>query len=308
MRKNSSFRADLDLYAYFEITGLNQDRLLNLLAKKDVKLYEIRKFSNKKMRLAIKMHEIEKFFAITRNLCYNIKRVKSGGKFYPVYRLSKRIGLTLGAIFFTVWLYFSSGFIYSVEYVGTGAVIKSEVTALLQSKGIGKYSKFSSIDLAVLSDEILAFSNKLSFAKCKKSGNRLIIELVLAQTNEKESLGKTSAIYSNVNGVIEDIKVYRGTAQKGIGDAVSLGELLVGGYAQIKDKTVEVSPIAYVSIICQKKERYESTSPNDFALAEEFARTMNADLDITTCAVDVIENNGVFVYEVTVSFRHQIYK
>ena len=308
MRKNKKFNADLDVYAYFDITGVNQDKLINELAKNGVSIYKARKFSVKKMRLGVKLNETKKFFAITNNLCYNIKRVKTFGKTYPLYKLAKHFGVVLGGLFFVISSYFLSGIIYSVEYVGTGAVLKREVQNFLEDKGVKKYSSFSDFDLDVLSDQILASSNKLSFARLKKSGNRLIVELVLAQTNDKESLGKDTAVYSSVSGIIEDIKVYRGTALKKAGDKVTENELIVGGYAIIKEKTIEVNPIAYVSIICTEVETFVSENDDAETHATSFALGVHADKDIVSTSIEKTFQNELFVYVVNVNYRIQIYK
>ena len=308
MRKNKKFNADLDVYAYFDITGVNQDKLINELAKNGINIYQIKKFSVKKMRLGIKLNETKKFFAITNNLCYNIRRVKTFGKMYPLYRLIKHVGVLLGALFFVISSHYLGGIIYSVEYVGTGAVLKREVQNFLEDKGVKKYSNFSDFDLDVLSSQILASSNKLSFARLKKSGNRLIVELVLAQTNDKESLGKDTAVYSSVSGIIEDIKVYRGTALKKAGDVVAENELIVGGYAIIKEQTIEVNPIAYVSIICTEVETLVSENDNAETQATTFALGLHADKDIVSVSVEKSEQDDLFVYTVNVNYRIQIYK
>lgn len=308
MRKNKKYNANLDVYAYFDITGVNQDKLINELAKNGISIYQIRKFSVKKMRLAVKLNEIQKFFAITNNLCYNIKRVRFFGKTYPLYRLIQHFGVLFGALFLVISSYFLSGIIYSVEYVGTGAVLKREVQNFLDAKGVKKYSSFRDFDLEVLSDQILATSNKLSFARLKKDGNRLIVELVLAQTNDKESLGKDTAVYSSADGIIEDVKVYRGTALKKAGDKVTENELIVGGYTVIKEKTIEVNPIAYVSIICTASETYVSEHDNAENLATSFALGMHADKDIVSVSVEKTFHNELFVYIVNVNYRIQIYK
>ena len=60
-----------NLFYRYEINGLNLDRLLNLIAKKGIKLYKVRKKGIKTMFLSIQANENEKFFAYLNDLCYN---------------------------------------------------------------------------------------------------------------------------------------------------------------------------------------------------------------------------------------------
>ncbi len=308
MRKNNFVYEKLNVSSTFSVKGLNQDRLINDLVKKGVEVKNVRKSSNKFMKITINKAEEKKFFAITKNMCYNIKKVAEGGKLYFIYFLTKNLGLVVGCLLMAVLLTISNGYIYSVDYTGSGRVVQAEVQEFLTQKGITKYTRFSDINLKRLSAEILASNQKLSFVECTKNGNRLNVELALSNGADKVGLGALSEIKAEATGVIEDIKVYRGTALVRAGEAVSKGEVIVGGYSVIKDNVVQVNPIAYISIICTAEENYFSEKDNQQTGALILIENAYSNYEIINSKVIKTEVDGGFNYAVTLSYRYVTYK
>ena len=56
----------------FLIKGLNLDGLLNVARRKGIALYSVKKLGGKRMIVTVNLSESQKFFAIAKNLCYNI--------------------------------------------------------------------------------------------------------------------------------------------------------------------------------------------------------------------------------------------
>ena len=54
------------------MTGLNQERLLESLKKRGVSMFDVKKTSPRTMYISVNLKESENFFAITKELCYNI--------------------------------------------------------------------------------------------------------------------------------------------------------------------------------------------------------------------------------------------
>ena len=73
MRKNKIDRKKLNLFIVYEISGYNLDNLVNILKNRGVALADIKKRDAKTLTVAVNYADNEKFFAITRDLCYNIK-------------------------------------------------------------------------------------------------------------------------------------------------------------------------------------------------------------------------------------------
>lgn len=297
---------ELNVYARYQVCGVNQDYLINLLYRKGISLYNVKKISSKKMLFSIRLNEVENFFAITDNLCYNIKRTNLHGKGLALHLALRNFGAVLGSVVLAIFCFFMSDFLFEIEYTGNGKILEREISNVLQENGVEKYSRFSKIDLTSLQDEILASSENLTFASCTKHGNKMIIELVLTENGEKSSLGEHDEIISEVNGVIEDIKVYRGTSTKSVGDVVEVGDVIVEGKAVVKEEEILVKPIAYVSIIVTEESEFFSTEENLEEFFSRLAEGENSQKDIVSIKVTKQKTEDGYLYLTTLSYRYII--
>ena len=234
-------------YERYKIEGLNLDRLINRFNKNGIDVYNVKKKS-RAVIFSINASESEKVFAICKELCYNIIKVNNHGKLYPVVNLFRSVGVLLGLLAFTFLQVFFSDVCLSFEFSGNGNVYSREVTEYLIANGVKPMGRFSSFNMQTLEDRLLASSDKFSFVSCEKSGCRLKINLVLAEGKTGIMNSNVTALYSDVRGVVENIKVYRGTAEVEIGDQVNKGDLLVGGYALIKEEKVSVNVLAVITL------------------------------------------------------------
>lgn len=307
MRKNKIDRKKLNLFTVYKIKGLNLDNLLNTLKNKGVTLYDVKKTDNKTVELAVNHADNEKFFAITRELCYNVKRIGDQGRYRFALSLWRNLGLFIGAIVFTVLSICADDFVFSVDYQGSGSIVSREIDGYLETRGITRFSRFSDIDLPALSDEILAVSDKISFAECVKVGNRLKINLELAKEPVK-TLDLGSDLVSDVDGEIEYIKVYRGTALKNTGDKVSAGEAVCGGFAKIKDTEVKVGVIATCAVKAEYVYEYRSDNPEDDTAAEIFALVSFGDGEILSTNTEKAQTDeGNYLYKIKIVYRRILY-
>ena len=308
MRKNKINRKKLNLFVVYRITGLNLDNLVNILKNKGVTLYDLRKTSGRTLTVSVNYADSEKFFAITRDLCYNVKRIGEKGRFSFALKLCRNLGLLVGALIFFVSSLFADDIILSVDYYGSGKVISREIDGFLKSRGITEFSRFSDIDLPALSDEILKVSDKISFAECVKYGNRLKINLALAEEPVKTLDCDKESLISDVDGEIEYVKVYRGTALKKAGDNVAAGDIICGGFAVIKDTEVKVGVIATAAIKVSYFYEYESEKDNDEQTAEIFALIAFGDGEIlSTETGKSVSETGTYIYKIKIVYRRILY-
>ncbi len=305
MRKNNIARKGLRKFFYstFEVRGLNLDRLINTLGKKGVGLIDIKKYSNKRLRVTVNSADNEKFFAITEELCYNVKKTGDGGKFYPFLYLYRNIGLLIGALFFIVSLIFVNDIIFSFSFTGSGRIYAREIKEYLNGKGITEYTRFSDIDLKSLGDEILSDNPHLSFVDCRKSGNRLEINSALSDDPVKTLDGDVKELRTDASGVVEKIKVYRGTAVVSEGQEVAAGDLLVDGYAMVKEERVEINVIASVTVIAEFEYEYRSADENAGDIALLYAEQAVGEKEILNSSVIKESDEGEYVFKVKISYR-----
>ncbi len=294
------------VFVEYEINGVNLANLLNKIKKEGISLYKVRFIKEKSLTIRIKSKDEKKFFAITKNLCYNVKRIRDCGKMFPIINLLKNPSVLVGALLFILLSVYFSNFILGVTFVGSGVRYSDEVLSYLNDLGIRENKIIDKNKLEEVSSKILSSTNKFSFVSVKKKGNRLIVELVLSEKEPYIQKNSERDLYCDVDGVVEDIKLYRGTCMVKVGDKVDKGDLLVLGQMEIKEKVLEVNALAVVTIKTQKEFNYISSFDNDEENAIIFA-TSSFNEEIADVLVDKTNQNGKYYYKVTVLYKRIIY-
>lgn len=252
----------------YRAEGLNRNNLINTLKKNGVALYKITENGAKITEFSIESREKRKFFAITENLCYNITRIREHGVVFPIVALLRRVGAVVGIAIFIAALVVSDRAVFAVDYYGSGAVYKEEAAAALSKLGIKEFSAVTSGDLRAAETEIMK-SPSFSFASVKKQGARLKVNLVLSpQAAGVVDYSKT-ILTAPVKGVVESLKVYRGTAAVAVGDEVEAGAALVEGYNIIKETRVETYVLATVTLLAEHRAIYKANPDVALSLARE---------------------------------------
>lgn len=309
MRKNKGLFDKLNgVYDVFCIEGLNQGSLLNLLKNRNITLFGVKKLSDKKMIIKVKISQSEKVFAITDNLCYNVKRIKRTGLFYPLYYLGKNVGIVIGCVLFVLVTAYTSNVIVDFKFTGSGKVLQGEIKRFLEKENVKKYSTFSEIDFKSLKNKLLTENDGLTFVEIYKDGNRLVVDSALKTGENLPERKPCSALYSDESGRVVEIKVYKGTALIKVGDIVNKGQLLVDGWTVIREEKISSTVHAKVMIEVTKRLRYENVCEIDDETAFLFA-TENENLNygqITNKKIEKIHTENKYVYSISYSYNHVI--
>lgn len=300
-KNKGNYKNIKDVFEVYQIKGRNIDLLLNRLAKKGIAINNAKKISQNSLIIHIKIGDVEKFFAIINEMCYTKRKIKTIGKGYPLLFLLRNMGLTIGAIVFMLLSVFVNDIIFSFSFTGSGSVYSNQVEQYLYHNGIKPFAKFSWFDLSELADDIIQNNPQILFAQCEKRGNRLNIQLICKE-QDKHILGNSEKLISNVKGIIEDIKVYRGTAVVSVGDRVEEGSILVDGYVIIKEQEVKVNVIASASIKVEFNYTYVSEKDNEEEMASLQAQFHCDREDCEVQKIDKTFQNGKYIYKVNITY------
>ncbi len=308
MRKNKERGKNfIGIKNTYLVGGLNLDRFLNYAKNKGITLLDVKKITNKRLIVSVSIKESQIFFAIAKEMCYNIKKIKQKGITLPLLLLWQNVGIALGAIIFCISTCIFSDIIYGFTFSGTGSVLEKEILAYLSGVGIKPYTRFSEIDVQKLEDQILASQKSLSFVGITKKGNRLCFDLALAKEGADTLKGDIYSLRSDVSGTIERIKVYRGTAVVKAGDHVNSGDLLVDGFMMIKEQTLKINVIATVNIIVSQEFTFTDKKEGQEQKVELLARATMVDKDVVEAFTTCTKEKDAYVYRVSINYRYIIY-
>lgn len=247
-----------------KLRAKNAEYLPVLLKNRGIGVINFGLISSESCALTIDYADYQKFFAICKNMCYNIISVKYKGILAPFMHIIKSVGVFIGALAFTACSLLLSNVVLKIDVVGSGSTFRSEVVSVLEELGVSKYSLFSSIDYQKVSSQILKSNERLNFVSVEKNGNRLLVKIEASNPPPTILDRQTQNLKSPYSGVVEEIAVLRGTALKNVGDVVTVGDELVGAYVTLKDGSLyETFIIARVKIIAQEKYFHACQNPSE---------------------------------------------
>lgn len=247
------------LRCVFTVKGRNLNYLPEYLHLKNVSVYGFNLISQDLCKLTIDYIDRRKFFAISKNMCYNVKKVSYKGLLSPIYTIVKYLGLSIGVLLFSLSTLFLNGYIYDIECTGSGSCYKSEIISLAKEYGVYKGARYKTADVYSLKLKLLSYKDRLSFATIEKRGNVVVIKTELSNT-ELKPLGKNvEDLTCQVDGVVESVSVLRGTALVSVGDKVLKGTPLIGAYSIGKEeKTYPTYIVGRVTVIEEKVKFFKS--------------------------------------------------
>ena len=235
----------------------NPNYFTEILHRKGIDVLQLKKVDDNNVIITIDYYYRNIFFAICKNMCYNIKSICYKGVMSPFAYLIRHCSVVIGFILFLIVSSFLGNSILQIDFIGSGSTLANQTSHLLIEYGVEKYGKFSSINYTQLENYILENSPNLSHVSCKKSGNRLIIDSSLCKVEQPSISRNGKNIVSDVDGVIAKISVLRGTPQLKVGDTVKVGDVIIGGYATIKDEEIyESFALGYAIIYYEYKEDF----------------------------------------------------
>lgn len=293
------------LRVVYKVKGEKIRYLPEFLHRKKINAYEFSLNSENECNITIDFSDSRKFFAICKNMCYNKTIIKYKGVLSPLTFFIKRLGFIIGGILFVCLTALFNDVLLSVKVTGSGSCFSEQTKSIVYQEGATKYSLFSRLDYKKIETEVLTQNPRLSFVSVKKQGNILVVDTVLS-SSEPSVLGKnTSDLVCEIDGVIEEITVFRGTALVTKGQQIKAGDKLVGAFLLGKDgQEYKTFVIARVKILKNSEYFYkcEGQSEVDVSIAYALAE-FNEMGEIKQKRHEVVDG-GI---KVTLTVRYTVY-
>lgn len=246
----------------YEISGRNFALLLHKINLKRIPFFDLYKTPSG-YRVKVEKNYCAEFESLLKQ-SWQYKVVAKRGKEALFLRLIKALGVVIGIIIFTIGCYFSGDLLIKIKYSGDYSYFYRDIERVLDRNSVKKYSRFSQIDCNLLSEQIYAENPLICYSLVKKEGNFLIVEVKKSQDYTYGVDTTVKQLKSTVDGQILELKVYRGTALKKVGDEVKKGEVIVSGERVEEDKTYQSFVLASAKILksYEYREKGEDTSQN----------------------------------------------
>lgn len=211
-------------YHFFEIKGLNQERLFNNLSQK-FEIFEINRLEKNRCTFKVKYFDGPKVKKILLGEGYEILTHKKAGFLNQMAIFCTSYGLIAGIAISVLIYAVQSPYIQKIEVWGVenSAEIAQYVESNLPSKNKNR------INVADIEHMINYNFDNISFVSGAIVGQSLVIN-VKNEIVPPEMESEFAPIVAEYDGVITDISLIQGTLRVQVGDIVQKGQILVEGY------------------------------------------------------------------------------
>lgn len=290
------------LFIKCQILGVDSFSLIEKLHKMGVYAYDITFFEQKTI-LSIDFLDRKKLFAISRNMCYNIRILKYYGKVSLLKKAFSRLGLVACFLIFLVLAMAFDGWISKISYEGDGEYFAPQISLILEEEGI-KEGALLKADLDKTESCLLRSVEGISYVSLKKSGRILTVEAYRAEQKTEVIDYQKAQIISPISGKVCAVNVLSGTPCVSVGDEVKKGDVLIDGYFSDGEKTIETYALGEVEIEVEYAFVYQSfTSGERYKnRALLLARESLGEQNITKSQIKEQMKDGKIFYTVTLYY------
>ena len=251
--------------------ALSVYRVVDKLARAGIEVCSFRILAKNSAVFTVNGKDAKKAFAILRNSCYNIKKVRPKGALKALTTIKRFIGLAAGVLLFFISVFFFEARILDIRVVGSGAYYKDEILHILTDNGVKKFALLPD-DCSPITAKIISLPY-VSFCTVGKEGG--IVTVTVEVTDDDKTLASVP-LFSPASGVIEELVVVRGTALVQVGDTVSEGDMLVKNEVVFGEEGAarNVIVIARVTVAYPFEREYAGSEENALlSAALEFGNT-----------------------------------
>lgn len=247
--------------------------------------------------LTIDAVDEQKFFAISRNMCYNVERIGYTGRFAFFKKLLKSAGAVFGAAAFITFVCLCDAVVGEIVYKGDAAAFRRQIVSVLKLNGVEK-GKICKADCSSLGEKIVISTDGISYATVTKSGRRIIVDV----KSDEEKLDPIDVskdeILSPADGKILRLNVLSGIAVVKIGDEVKKGQPIISGQYVYDDKTIKTYALGEAVIETKFVYEYESAGKGKQYenRAVALGKAKLGETEIISTAVELDESGEKIIY------------
>lgn len=217
-------------YVIIKVYGASVERFISICLARDIKLLELDRSTNGIM-CVIPNADFVEIPDIASKCKVTVEIVKKCGLKVLLGRVEKRMGFVLGAVIFPVLIFIMSQFVWTVEICGVDSEKSLLVKDYLNNMGICEGALVSGLPpSSEVKFNLIQKFDGISWAWMYVEGTKVRVELregIPIPEVMDESL--PCDIVAISPGLIDSIVVEKGSGAVKVGDAVSVGDVLIAG-------------------------------------------------------------------------------
>ncbi len=217
-------------YVSVSLTGNFTERFINICIARGLVIWNIRKTDEHTTTINIAVRDFLKVRPIARKSKTKVKITEKHGLFTYLKKHRKRKFFFIGLVFFMLFIFISTRFIWHIEIHGLTYTSEQSLTQSLKEAGVFPGALKSRIDQSKVKNSVLLKQKDLSWLWVDIKGSKAIVNV--SQRTPAPQIEEQSTpcdIIATKDGVIFSYNATGGSVKVKTGDSVVQGQTLISG-------------------------------------------------------------------------------
>lgn len=236
-------------YVYVRLTGYAPERFLNLCGNRDILIWNLLPCEDG-YQFCISVDGFRQLKPILKKTRTSVRILQRVGVPFLTFRYRKRKLFGVGILFFGMFLYYLSGFIWNIEINGNSYLSNEVILDFLADEACTFGTKKRNISCEALEEALRSRYSEVIWTSIKIYGTKMTVDIQENLLPEEQYEKQDDTAYDIVaakDGVVTEIITRSGTPLVTAGTEVKKGDVLVSGCIEMKNDADEVAGYLYRS-------------------------------------------------------------
>lgn len=231
-------------YVRIHIRGPQLGRFLNLCAHHNVLLTGIESREDGYF-LSIRAADFFRMKDLLKKTGTVCRIVSKKGPHFWLKKQGGRKGFLLGPVLVLFLLWYLSGFLWAVDFIGNQNLTEDVLKDFLAEQGITYGMPLEEIPLSDIKAELRREFERINWVSVSVEGTCLQVRIKENDVWERETEGYPMDLISPVKGVVEKVLIRQGVAPVKSGDSIEVGAVLIEGKIPVLKEDGSLKRIQY---------------------------------------------------------------
>lgn len=214
-------------YVEISLCGINPEKVLNMALSRGITIWDIRTREKNHYVLKVSLGGYKALRILIRRSSCKVKILRKKGVPFFLMRAKRRKILVCGTLFFCLALYILGSFVWFVEVTGNEKVLSETIILKAQELGLKRGVPIAGFNKNEIEDKLLVEIPELSWVGLHIQGTKIIIEVAEKTLLSPEDKHTPADLIAGIDGTVEELLIFTGTAQVKEGDVVKKGQILI---------------------------------------------------------------------------------
>ncbi len=222
-------------YLRIEVTGYYIERFINLCNNNHVLIWNVKKEKDANVLLNIELNKLKQVIKFSKNAKCKIKIKNKKGLPFLFNKYKKRKAFVISLLMIVIAIIITSNFVWNVEVQLEDGKQIENIEQDIEEAGLKIGELKSKVDTKEIINKVRLKREDIAWMGIELKGTNAIVKLV--KSTEKPQIvedDEISNIVSDKKGVVTKINAQTGTAQVKVGDVITEGSILIGGWMEGK--------------------------------------------------------------------------